>query len=73
MFSSYLLWRLWREQNERTFEDKEMTLKEFKSFLLIKKMTLSHFFFIFFSWTAAYLALLVLSFNDFFVFFSSPI
>jgi hypothetical protein len=51
---------LWREQNDRNFEDRERTLEKLKTFYSL------------FTWTAAYLAPLVISFNDFFVLFSSP-
>jgi len=53
---------LWRERNDRNFEDKEMTIEELITF----------FFLSLFSWTAVFLPLLVISFNDFIVFFSSP-
>jgi hypothetical protein len=53
-----LLWCLWREQNDRNFEDQEMTLEEIKTFYTL------------FTWTTAYLAPLVLSYNEFLVFFS---
>jgi hypothetical protein len=62
MVPSCLMWCLWREQNDRNFEDQERSIEELKSF----------FFHSLFSWTAAYLAPLVLSFNDFLVHFSSP-
>lgn len=61
MVPSCLMWCLWRERNDRTFEDQERTLEELKSF----------FFFTLFSWTVAYLALLAISFADFLVLFSS--
>jgi hypothetical protein len=61
MVPSCLMWCLWRERNDRTFEDQERTLEELKSF----------FFFTLFSWTAAYLAPLAISFSDFLVLFSS--
>jgi hypothetical protein len=56
-----LLWCLWRERNNRPFADKERTIEELISF----------FFHSLYSWTAAFLASLVISFNDFFVLFSS--
>jgi hypothetical protein len=56
-----LLWCLWRERNDRHFEDKERTIEELISF----------FFHSLFSWTTAFLAPLVISFNDFLVLFSS--
>jgi hypothetical protein len=55
------LWCLWKERNNRQFEDKERTIEELISF----------FFYSLYSWTAAFLAPLVLSFNDFIVLFSS--
>jgi hypothetical protein len=61
MVSCCLLWCLWRERNDRQFEDKERTIEELISF----------FFYSLYSWTAAFLALLVVSFNEFLVLFSS--
>jgi hypothetical protein len=61
MVPSCLLWCLWRECNDRQFEDKERTIEEFISF----------FFHSLYSWSAAFLAHLVFSFNDFLVLFSS--
>jgi hypothetical protein len=61
MVPSCLMWCLWREQNDRNFEDQEKSIEEFKSF----------FFHCLYSWTTAYLAPLVLSFSDFLVHFSS--
>jgi len=55
-----LLWCLWRERNDRLFEDKEKTIEELISF----------FFYFLYSWTAAFLTPLVISFNDFLVLFS---
>jgi len=52
---------LWRERNDRQFEDKERTIEELISF----------FFHFLYSWSAAYLAPLVFSFNDFLVMLSS--
>jgi hypothetical protein len=62
MVPSCLLWSLWREQNDRNFEDQERTLEEHNTF----------FFYSLFSWIAVYLAPLVIRFNDFLVLFSSP-
>jgi hypothetical protein len=56
-----LIWCLWRERNDRQFEDKERTIEELISFL----------FYSLYSWTNAFLAPLVISFNDFLVLFSS--
>jgi hypothetical protein len=49
------------ERNDRQFEDNERTIEELISF----------FFHSLYSWSAAYLAPLVFSFNDFLVMFSS--
>jgi hypothetical protein len=56
-----LLWYVWRERNDRQFEDKERIIEELISF----------FFHFLYSWTAVFLTPLVLSFNDFLVLFSS--
>jgi hypothetical protein len=56
-----LLWCLWKERNDRQFEDKKRTIEELISFL----------FYSLYSWTAAFLTLLVISFNNFLVLFSS--
>jgi hypothetical protein len=56
-----LLQCVWRERNDRQFEDKERTIEELTSFFLHSL----------YSWTAAFLAPLVNSFNDFLVLFSS--
>jgi hypothetical protein len=56
-----LLWCLCRERNDRQFEDKERTTEELISF----------FFHSLYSWSAAFLALLSFSFNDFLVLFYS--
>jgi hypothetical protein len=55
MVHSCLLWCLCRERNDRHFEEKERTIEELLTF----------FFFSLFSWTATFLAPLVISFNDF--------
>jgi hypothetical protein len=55
-----LLWCLWRERNDRQFEDKERTTEEVISF----------FFHSLYSWMAAFLTPLVISFNDFLVSFT---
>jgi hypothetical protein len=54
-----LLWCLWMERNDRQFEDNERSMEELMYF----------FFFSLYSWTAAFLAPLVISCNDFLVFF----
>jgi hypothetical protein len=56
-----LMWCLWRERNDRQFEDKERTIEELISFFLHSL----------YSWTVAYLAPLGISYNDFLVLFSS--
>jgi hypothetical protein len=58
MVPSCLLWCLWRERNDRILRTKKGRLRSSLLFFL-------------FSWTAAFLAPLVISFNDFFVLFSS--
>jgi hypothetical protein len=52
---------LWRERNDRQFEDKKRTIEELIFF----------FFYSLYSSTAAFLTPLVISFNDFLVLFSS--
>jgi hypothetical protein len=56
-----LIWYMWGERNDKQFEDKERTIEELIYF----------FFYSLYSWTAAFLAPLVISFNDFLVLFSS--
>jgi len=56
-----LLWCLWRERNDRQFEDKERTIEELISF----------FFYSLYSWTAVFLVPIVISYYDFLVLFSS--
>jgi hypothetical protein len=55
-----IMWCLWRERNDRSFENLERTLEELKSF----------FFFSLFAWTTAYLAPLIITFFYFLVLFS---
>jgi len=55
-----MVWCLWRERNDRNFEDKERTFEEFRTF----------FFYSLYTWTAAFLAPLVITFLDFLVLFS---
>jgi len=52
-----LMWCLWMERNDRQFEDKERTIDELISFFIHSL----------YSWTAAYLAPLGISYNDFLV------
>jgi hypothetical protein len=61
MVHSCLMWCLWKEQNDRNFEDKERTFEELKTFV----------FYSLYTWTAAFLASLVISFHNFLVLFSS--
>jgi hypothetical protein len=56
-----LMWCLWRERNDRQFEDKERTTEDLISF----------FFHSLYSWSAAFLAPLSFNFNDFLVLFSA--
>jgi hypothetical protein len=59
MMPSYLLWCLWRKMNDRSFEDREKTLEEHKSF----------FFNILYFWAAAFVSLLAYDYHDFLFFF----
>jgi hypothetical protein len=59
MVLSCLLWCLWRERNDRSFEDNERMVAELKSF----------FFITLYRWTVA-LDLNLLSFHDFLDLFS---
>jgi len=61
MVPYYLFWCLWRERNNRQFKDKERTIEELIFF----------FFYSLCSWTVAFLAPLVLSFNVFLLLFYS--
>jgi hypothetical protein len=58
MVPTCLLWCLWREMNDRNFENHERTLEEIKSL----------FFKILYFWTIAYVSPLTISYNDFLVF-----
>ena len=60
MVSLCIMWCVGRERNDKSFKNLERTLEELKSF----------FFFSLFSWTAAYLASLIISFSDFLALFS---
>jgi hypothetical protein len=56
-----LLWCLWRERNDKLFEDKKITIEELISF----------FFLSLYSWTTAFLAPIMINYHDFLVLFSS--
>ena len=56
-----IVWCLWLERNERCFEDSERSLEELTAF----------FFYTLYTWTAAWLAPLVISYLDFLFLFSS--
>jgi hypothetical protein len=56
------LWCLWREMNDRSFEDHERTLEEIKSL-----------FFNTYLWTAAFVSSLVISYHDFLILFAHTI
>jgi hypothetical protein len=60
MVPSCLLWCLWREINDISFEDHKKTLDEIKSL----------FFNILYLWTTTFVCPLVISSHDFFVLFS---
>jgi hypothetical protein len=60
MVSLCLVWCLWLQRNARCFEVSERSLKELMAF----------FFYTLFTWTAAWLAPLVISYLDFLVLFS---
>jgi hypothetical protein len=55
-----LMWCIWRERNNRNFDNLERTLEELKSY----------FFFSLFTRTFAYLAPLVISYSNFLTLFS---
>jgi hypothetical protein len=55
MIMSYLLWCIWRERNDKSFEDREMMVVDLKSFF----NTLFH-------WAIALNFPYVLYFHDFF-------
>jgi hypothetical protein len=61
MAPTCLFWRLWRERNNRSFEDVEQTFGEL----------LSSFYHTLYLWTTAYVFPLSFSFLDFFTCFSS--
>jgi hypothetical protein len=58
MVLSYLLWCLWWEKNDKSFENHESTLEEMKLF-----------FYILYLWTMAFVFPLVISYHDFIVIF----
>jgi hypothetical protein len=57
-----IMWCIWRERNDRCFEDKSRSHEEL----------LHLFFFTLFTWTEGWLAPQVISFSDFLSFFSLP-
>lgn len=57
MVPTYIFWCLWKEKNDRTFEDKERSLEDI----------LSLFYSTLYSWTAVVIFPLSLSFSDFLV------
>jgi len=58
--SSCLLWCLWRKCNNRSFKDRERTLKEIKSLIFNTQ----------YLWTTAFISPLMLSYHNFLVFFA---
>jgi hypothetical protein len=58
--SSCPMWCLWREINDRSFEDREKTLEEIKSL----------FFNTLYLWTTTYVFPLAVSYQDFLVLFA---
>ena len=60
MMPIYIFWSIWRERNNRCFEDLESSLEEILASLL----------YFLHSWTAAYLAPLSLNYADFLFRFS---
>jgi hypothetical protein len=58
-----IMWCLWSERNRRFFEDSKRSLDDLLHFFLITLFT----------WTAAWLALRVISFSDFLFLFFSPL
>jgi hypothetical protein len=57
-----IMWCIWRERNDRYFEDKPRSHEEL----------LHLFFFTLFTWTEGWLAPQVISFSDFLSYFSLP-
>jgi hypothetical protein len=57
-----IMWCVWRERNDRCFEDKSRTQEEL----------IYLFYFTLFTWTTGWLAPRVISYSDFLSFFSSP-
>jgi hypothetical protein len=62
MVPTCLFWCLWREMNDRNFEDRERSLEEI----------LSLFYDTLYLWTAAFVSPLSLSYSDFLVRFALP-
>jgi hypothetical protein len=52
------MWCLWRERNDRNFENKDRTSEELRTF----------FFYFLYTWTTAFLGPLVISFRDFLIY-----
>jgi hypothetical protein len=59
MFPSCLLLCLWREKNDKSFENREKTFEEIK-FLFFNTL---------YAWTTVFVFSLVISYNDFILFF----
>jgi hypothetical protein len=60
MVPTCIFWCLWKERNDRNFEDREKSLEDILSF----------FYETLFLWTAAFVSPLSLSFSDFLVYFA---
>jgi hypothetical protein len=60
MVPLYIMWCIWRERNDRRFEDSSRSSEDLLRF----------FFFTLFTWTAGWLAPRVISFVDFLSFLS---
>jgi hypothetical protein len=60
MVPSCLLWYLWRESNNRSFEDYKRTLEESKSL----------FFITLYLWTTVFVSPLMINYYDFLVLFA---
>jgi hypothetical protein len=60
MVPTFLLWTIWREENNRNFEDLERFFEDI----------ISSFFHTLYLWTAAFVSPLKISYDDFLVCFS---